>query len=279
MHQTYNAQHNGEGVQLPKYGQQLLDIHQNAIPGVTRPEEGEISVSVDGRDNRQPSNMTYEDMERQRARERYEEYLDEQDSDKLPNAFDLGAKRNLLHLFGHSPLLWPLPIINTTGDGWSWEASPKWIQARERLSQERDEQRQREQAAGWGTETPVFVQNTTYTPDDLGVTRQYLAPSPALSAGRRTPSKADRVLGRDPNLYADEPPTSLPMRKLSPYGAEVEDDYDTSSDEDAAKEQRAMNVVTNGAWARSGASGLLRKPTNSRLSPTSQSAHHDDEVD
>ncbi|KAK6084762.1 DHHC zinc finger domain-containing protein [Seiridium cupressi] len=275
MHHTYNAQHNGEGVALPKYGQQLLDIHQNAIPGVTRPEEGEIRVSMDGGD----ANMSYEEMERQRARQRYEEYLDEQDSEKLPNAFDLGAKRNLLHLFGHKPLLWPLPIINTTGDGWSWEASPKWIQARERLFREREEQRQREQAAGWGSETPVFARSPAYTPEENGVTRQYLVPSPAPSNGRRTPSKADRVLGRDPNLYADEPATSLPMRKLSPHGADIEDDYDTSSDEEAAAERRAMNVVTNGGWARRGASGLLRKPTNSSSSPTSPLAHHDDGVD
>ncbi|KAI1863707.1 uncharacterized protein JN550_009407 [Neoarthrinium moseri] len=280
MQHQFVAQHNGEGVPLPKYGQQLLDIHANALPGVTRPEEGEVRISVDGgHEDRMPPNMSYEDMERQRARRRYEEYLDEQDSEKLPNAFDLGAKRNLLHLFGPSALLWFFPIINTSGNGWSWEASPKWEQARERLARERDEQRQREQAAGWGNETPQFVRSPAYAPEDVGVTRQFLA-SPVPSAGRRTPSKADRVLGRDPNLYADEPSTSVSMRKLTPHGVEMDDDYDTSSDEDqAAAEHRAMNVVTNGRWARNGASGLLRKPTNSRLSPTSASAQHDDEVD
>jgi len=66
---------------------------------------------------------TYDAMERARARARYEEYLDEQDSEKLPSAFDLGWKRNLVHLFGPSRILWALPICNTTGDGWSWEPS------------------------------------------------------------------------------------------------------------------------------------------------------------
>lgn len=282
MQHQYSAQHNGEGMTLPRYGQQLLDIHANALPGVTRPEEGEIRVSADGGDAPLPMNMTYEEMERQRARKRYEEYLDEQDSEKLPNAFDLGAKRNLLHLFGHSPWLWWFPIINTTGDGWSWEASPKWALARERLAREREEQRQREQAAGWGSnETPNFIRNSAYTTDDIGVTRQYLAsPPPTSHNGRRTPSKADRVLGRDPNLYADEPPTSVSMRKLSPGGADIEDEYETSSDEEQAeRENRAMNVVTNGKWAKNGASGLLRKSSKNDPASTALLSHHDEGVD
>jgi len=65
----------------------------------------------------------YDAMERARARARYEEYLDEQDSEKLPSAFDLGWRRNLSHLFGPTKGLWALPVCNTTGDGWSWEPS------------------------------------------------------------------------------------------------------------------------------------------------------------
>ncbi|KAH8664260.1 DHHC zinc finger domain-containing protein [Xylariales sp. PMI_506] len=279
LQHQYTAQHNGEGVALPKYGQQLLDIHANALPGITRPEEGDVRVSTDrGGYNRPPAGLSYEEMERYRSRKRYEEYLDEQDSEKLPNAFNLGIKKNLLHLFGPSPLLWPFPICNTTGNGWSWEPSPQWLAARERIARERDEQRQREQAAGWGSETPNFIQNTSYTTQDVGVTRQYLAsPSPS-NTGRKTPSKADRVLGRDPNLYADEPSSSVSMRKLSPYGVDIEDEYDTSSDEEQA-EQRAMNVVTNGAWARSGASGLLSKSNKRPIASPNPSAPTDDEVD
>jgi hypothetical protein len=278
LQHQFVAQHNGEGVPLPKYGQQLLDIHANALPGVTRPEEGEVRVNAGGSYNdHPPAHQSYDEMERYRARKRYEEYLDEQDSEKLPNAFDLGAKKNLLHLFGPSPLLWFFPIINTTGDGWSWEASPKWLDARDRLSREREDQRQREQAAGWGAETPTFVRSPAYAPEEVGITRQYLT-SPAVSTGRRTPSKADRVLGRDPNLYVDEPPTSVSMRKLSANGTDIEDEYDISSDEEEA-EERALNVVTNGGWARSGASGVLRKPPKKNASATSLLARDDEGVD
>ncbi|KAH9904653.1 palmitoyltransferase PFA3 [Xylariomycetidae sp. FL2044] len=278
LRKQFIAQHNGGGIPLPRYGQQLVDIHANALPGVTRPEEGEMIQSRD--DSPGPQALSYEDMERYRARKRYEEYMDEQDSEKLPNAFDLGLKRNLQHLFGPIPWLWFLPIINTTGDGWTWEASPKWIAARERIARDRDEQRQRERAAGWGEpETPVFA---SYPDQSQGAGRHYLTPAvPSPSNGRRTPSKADRVLGRDPNLYADEPSTSVSMRTLNRQGQAVGDDLELDTDDDDDVESKAMNVVTNGGWARSGASGLLRKPSRSMnsLSPNHVARDDDDGVD
>ncbi|KAI1084174.1 palmitoyltransferase PFA3 [Whalleya microplaca] len=280
LQHQFVAQHNGEGVPLPRYGQQLLDIHANALPGITRPEEGEVRES---RGDGIP-HMSYEDLERYRTRKRYEEYMDEQDSEKLPNAFDLGPKRNFLHLFGPSPALWFFPIINTTGDGWNWEASPKWVAARERIARDREEQRQRERAAGWGDPDPHY---TPEPPVRLSGTGRHDLTSPTQSNGRRTPSKADRVLGRDPNLYVDEPPNSVSMRTLNKQGVEIEDDYSTSSDAEDA-ESKAMNVVTNGGWARSGASGLLRKPSRTTYSSANASANAsstsllskiDDEVD
>jgi palmitoyltransferase len=85
-------------------------------------------------------------------------------------------------------------------------------------------------------------------------------------------------------MYADElapqaEGQDVSLRRLSPAGRTVEDDggyvdddlFDTSSDEEeAAKripsqvsraeaERTALNLVTNGGWGRSGASGLLRK--------------------
>ncbi|CAJ2507222.1 Uu.00g084080.m01.CDS01 [Anthostomella pinea] len=273
MQHQFEAQHNGEGVQLPRYGQQLLDIHANALPGVTRPEEGEVRPNSNAG---MPPQLSYEDMERYRARKRYEEYMDEQDSERLPSAFDLGVKRNLLHLFGPSPMLWFVPIINTTGNGWSWEPSPRWLAAREQIAHDRDEQRHRERAAGWGEpEAPVV---STHAEQPNGAGRHYLA-SPSPSNGRRTPSKADRILGRDPNLYVDEPPTSVSMRTLDRRGHDVEGDVDTSTDDEDA-EHAAMNLVTNGGWARSGASGLLRKSSrgNNATSP-SFTARDDEGVD
>ena len=73
---------------------------------------------------------SYASLEEQRERDRYASYLDEQESEKLPNAFDLGWKRNLMHVFGNKPMLWWLPVCNSSGDGWVWETSPKWIEAR-----------------------------------------------------------------------------------------------------------------------------------------------------
>ncbi|KAK1756917.1 Palmitoyltransferase PFA3 [Echria macrotheca] len=323
MQQTFINQHTpGQGVSLPKYGQQLLDIHQNALPGITRPEEGEEFRSASGFTDSAVSSaspelqagsrrFTYDEMERYRARKRYEEYLDEEDSTKLPNAFDLGPRRNLLHLFGPSPWLWGLPVCNTTGDGWSWEPNPKWIEARERLANERQEQRERERAAGWGAEdTPV--QTPTWPPAQQpqgGAGRHFLQPShsssntsssshtysasnpslhPSLSPGRRTPSKADRILGRDPTMYSDDFPgggrDAVSMRRLSPTGRALDDlEYDDGEDdlmgdgrtqkeqEQAEAEQRAMNVVTNGRWARGGASSFLGRG-GGLVSPTTPPA-------
>lgn len=298
----------GEGVPLPRYGQQLIDIQNNNIHGVARPEEGEEMRSPYNSSSTSNSSstfssgpmlegsrhITYDDMQRYQAQKRYEEYLDEVDSTKLPHAFDLGAKANLLHLFGPTPWLWPFPICNTIGDGWSWEPSPKWIEARDKIARDREEQRAREARAGWGEPEPPVNQ---HQPAVAGAGRHYLSPQPSqrqspspksISSGRRTPSKADRILGRDPNLYADE---SINMRRLSPAGRTLrqeddlreEDLFDTSSDEEevtkskpkadgkpahdsrADAERRALNLVTNGGWGRSGASGLLRKsPTMER---------------
>lgn len=200
--------------------------------------------------------MSYDEMERQRSRKRYEEYLDEEDSSKLPNAFDLGWRRNLIHLFGPTPWLWFFPVPNTIGDGWAWEASPKWVDARDRLRREREEQRAREVTAGWGgygaddddeDEPPVITRS-------YGSGRHYPASNPSEHEGsiavaaaakggnRRPTSKADRILGRDPSLYVDAP-QNVPMARLSPRSRTVEeeldefDDYDDDDDDQEATDQ------------------------------------------
>ena len=288
VRKTFHQAHNpANGV--PQAAQQFVDFHANAVPGVTRPEEGEERRTMElprlqNLDGARPVHMTYHEMEAQRSRKRYEDYLDEQDSSKLPNAFDLGWRRNLRHLFGPVPWLWALPICNTTGDGWAWEASPKWIAARERLRAEREEQRAREIHAGWGVDEADSEPPTITRVHATGAGRHY-PPTPPGS-GRRTPSKADRVLGRDPNLYADGP-QDVPLRRLSPRGRTIEDELDEIDNEEEAQHQQqhhfeqedsqhrhhhqqssaarqeaehnAMNVVTNGGWGRGGASGMLRK--------------------
>ncbi|KAH6845416.1 DHHC palmitoyltransferase-domain-containing protein [Chaetomium sp. MPI-CAGE-AT-0009] len=288
MHRTYINQHTpGQGVALPSYGQQLLDIHQNALPGITRPEEGEeLRPDPSRTPRRQPTpdapdieygspsrrtgrepdlqagtrRFTPDEMERYRARRRYEEYLDEQDSTRLPNAFDLGPRRNLLHLFGHNPWLWPVPVCNTTGDGWTWEPNPAWVGARERLAREREQQAERERAAGWGVAddgyddndynndgegngrgrealSPPSPSTATTTTTQRAKLRPRPSPSATTMAGRKTPSKADRILGRDPNLYTDgvtsnnnSPANSgeaVSLRRLNPStGRTIEDELD-----------------------------------------------------
>ncbi|OAQ88119.1 palmitoyltransferase PFA3 [Purpureocillium lilacinum] len=269
LRKTYNHAHNPAN-HLPQAAQQFVDFHTNALPGVTRPEEGEERpFEMDGS---RPVQMSYDDLERQQSRKRYEEYLDEQESEKLPNAFDLGWKRNLQHLMGPVPALWFFPICNTTGDGWSWEPSPKWIEAREEMRAERERQRQREISAGWGA-----PDDDPYAPA-VGNGNAIAQAGPASHGGWRPPSKADRVLGRDPNLYADGTQT-MQMQRLTPKGRNLEDDLlDTDDENDAAAaageangpspgtgsrdeaERRALDVVTNGrGWGRGGASGMLRK--------------------
>lgn len=180
---------------------------------------------------------SYEEIERTRARDRYEEYLDEQDSEKLPSAFDLGWKRNLGHLFGPKPLLWFFPVCNTTGDGWIWEPSPKWLEARERISQEREAQKQREIAAGWGGPvSPAFPPPQ----QELGASRHYASSKPSRSS-----SKADRILGRDPGQFTDFEPNSHSLRTLNSQGRDEE--YDSSSDEDEAA-QRVLDRKAAKGW-------------------------------
>lgn len=183
QHQQHQREMNGgyASTATPSYGEQLREIHANVLPGVTRPEEGieEDNDDYDDENNnpyRHPKHhshnnnqnqnhsgfnmhpgtaqsslqMSYAAMERQRERDRYEAYLDEQDSEKLPHAFDLGWRNNLRHLFGDRKWLWLLPICTTTGDGWHWEPSPKWLAAREDLRRRREDRRRREeQNIGW----------------------------------------------------------------------------------------------------------------------------------
>lgn len=142
---------------------QLREIHANVLPGITRPEEGEEQSSP----ARDSLRRNWQDREFMHERERYDDYLDERDSEKLPNAFDLGWRRNLRHVFGEQLFLWPLPVCNTTGDGWKWEASQTWIEAHAELAKER-EARAREnemftRESGWHKGPVVDFRNNTST--------------------------------------------------------------------------------------------------------------------
>lgn len=297
LRKTFNQAHDPAN-HIPQAAQQFVDFHANSLPGITRPEEGEERRTVElprsyPPDGSRPVQRSFAEMERDQRRKRYEEYLDEQDSEKLPNAFDLGWKRNLRHLLGPVPAFWFLPICNTTGDGWAWEASPTWVDARDRLASDREEQRAREVSAGWGTpdDAPRDPYDAPQHPYDApgaipqrpdGAGRHFVSPPSGIA---KPPSKADRVLGRDPNLYADV----VPLRRLSPRGRTIDDeladiDDDDDFDEDSAPpksreeaERRAMDVVTNGGWNRGGASGLLRNGSSQSSLSRSMSPRFQDE--
>ena len=138
---------------LQRAGEQILEFHANAVPGATRMEEGEehaspppstirrpepVSASFSGSNGSPAQNalrkhMDFADLERQRESRQYEDYVDEEESSKLPNAFDLGWRRNLFHVLGPNILLWPLPILNTTGNGWQWELNETWVHASQEI--------------------------------------------------------------------------------------------------------------------------------------------------
>ena len=226
-----------EGVQGHSYRQQLAEIHANAIPGVTRDEEGEETLpdrEMDRSPAQQALRRTYNDMERSRERERYEEYLEQQDSEKMPNAFDLGWRRNLRNLFGEKPLLWFIPVCNSVGDGWHWEPSQKWLEAREDLKRRRETQWNQDHH--WGDR-----HDSRYAPEymDDGV----------------EPRRADVVPNATQKKYfndsLDNDSTSSKMslqtlrrRESFDEGSEIDepDDYDASSDEEEHRISKQRNA-------------------------------------
>ncbi len=235
------------------YGQQLAEIHANAVPGVTREEEGEEMISGGDIEEalmaRESLQRNYNDLEQSRERERYEDYLDEQDSEKLPNAFDHGWRRNLRHLFGDKPLLWLLPVCTTSGDGWRWEPSRRWLDAREEVRRKREnqwrEQQQRERDAGTGHERDESFQSQRLErwPPREDSERHYLTTSNGLvavpSSGSRSPGKADKLLGRSPNGYFDDhsPSSRMSMKTLRRRGSFDGSTADEESDEDSSDDE------------------------------------------
>lgn len=263
---------NGDGGQ--SYGQQLAEIHANALPGVTRPEEGEAMLANDDLEAASPPNAkrslqrNYNERERSRERERYENYLDEQDSDKLPNAFDLGWRRNLLHLLGNRPLLWLLPFCNTSGDGWHWEPNAKWLEAREALRRQREDQWQEELDRGrteHGSAPRVPHGYPQKRPGREESDRHYLTTSNGVitvpGSGTRSPNKADLILGRtdeyfDRSFDEGSPSSRMSMKTLRRRGSfsgsdDDDDNYIVSSDD----ERRMPRASPPGAHQRAESGG------------------------
>jgi len=127
-------------------GDHLQVLHANVLPGVTRPEEGEgqtpprfpPSSSLTPSPATNSLRRSYAELEHSREVARHEAYLDEQDAKKLPHAFDLGWRRNLVNVFGTRLALAWLPTCNTPGDGWHWKVSEKFKNANEQLAQAKE---------------------------------------------------------------------------------------------------------------------------------------------
>ncbi|KAF1815639.1 zf-DHHC-domain-containing protein [Eremomyces bilateralis CBS 781.70] len=235
--------------QLHNLGGHLRDMHANAVPGVTRPEEGEersspstsISYSHPSQSLQQtpltrlepmnpysrsrptsaldhtsalassPSNppssspSPYDVAERQREADRYRAYLDEKDASRLPNAFDLGWRRNLGTVFGPSRLLWFFPICNSEGDGWVWEPSEKWLRERDQLYNERMA------ASGVGMQGGYAAGgHYSHAAPDQPVWNGSPTPLQNLSVNQRYPTPVTTAIATDEEDYAssDEEDTS-----------------------------------------------------------------------
>ena len=241
---------NGEGGK--SYGQQLAEIHANVLPGVTRQEEGESMLTDDdlehGSQAQRSLRRDYREIERSRERERYENYMDEKDSEKLPHAFDLGWRRNLYLLFGPRPLLWGIPICNSSGDGWHWEHSPEWMKEREAIRHERERQWLEERGTHGHTNGPHKPNGYSQEwPARDDSERHYLTTSNGVMnvpvSGSRSPGKADHILGRTDEYFDRDhddgsPSSRMSMKTLRRRGSfegssDGEDDgYELSSDDE-----------------------------------------------
>lgn len=222
-------------------GDQLKEIHANALPGVLRPEEGEDSrattpapvthqtafqnpAASTGSPARDSLHRSFASLEDQRERDRYAAYLDEQDSEKLPNAFDMGWRRNLMHVFGNQPLLWGLPVCNTSGDGWQWAVSPKWIAAREDIAQHRAMAKQREQAQWNGNGNGNGIGQPPTQP--LPKRQEFLKWMPGQGfVDRNTSIRTAKASG----LPASPPPNTSPSRRTA-NGRNLSRDHSAPSD-------------------------------------------------
>ncbi|KAJ5525148.1 hypothetical protein N7494_011798 [Penicillium frequentans] len=258
---------------LQGYGNQIIDAHANAIPGVTRAEEGEERLSpapygpgqgpnfhhADLPNN--PNNLSpaqqalsrsYADMERQREHDRYQQYLNEEDSEKTPSAFDHGWRRNLLHLFGDRPLLWAIPVCTTTGDGWRWEPSPRFLEARERLRLRRAQEARDEQQYL----RDLYQRNMNNSHAWIGGAGAG-AGTGNMNAGTGTsvsPAQPSWIANRNRQEAHERPPTSVSMQTLAPASprprpgdSDFEDEPDIESNglldpEAAARPARARDT-------------------------------------
>ena len=234
--------------------ERLKEIHANALPGVLRPEEGEVSfrsspsgtpgpqnsIPASGSPARASLQRSYAAMEAQRERDRYNMYLDEMDSQKMPNAFDLGWKRNFIHVFGDEPFYWWLPMCNTSGDGWSWEVSPKWAEARDRVARER-EARLRADAA-------IQRQLSFEAPPRQSNWRQGPSPGYVDHAGNTSRGYVNEWSSPSRPINGTTSVQMQPLDRQTGFSDDATDQYDTSSDENGRPSSTGPRQEDTANW-------------------------------
>lgn len=238
-----DSENNSLGQILQGYGQQIIDAHANAIPGVTRAEEGEERSSPAPRSQQEyPSGLeshatgtpaqqalrrSYHELESQRELRQYEEYLETKHSESMPNPYDHGWRNNLRHLFGENPWLWALPVCNTIGDGWHWEPSREFLETREKIRLERER------------ELNEWLQRQRQYNHDYWFNFQGDEHGQPMYASQSLPINHGGGLRHQPQLSHagsyDRPSTGVSMKTLRPMSPRRHDDsdyYDSSSDEE-----------------------------------------------
>ncbi|KAK6543086.1 palmitoyltransferase for Vac8p [Orbilia ellipsospora] len=222
-----------------------------------------------------------------RERDRYNEFLIEVTSSQMPNAFDLGWKKNFVHVFGTQALLWFIPVRNSIGDGWTWETSQRWKDAQremqERRKRENAAEQERMRRAGWGGDDieeatpngPGANNNNNGGGPYTGFTRQAVTglPSPADPGA----SKVARILGAreeefshglggsrySPKVAMANREVTMKMQDLKKKKHlvmsrdELSEDEDDDDDEyeDSSDEEEFDNKKKNGESSKSAAAG------------------------
>ncbi|EPS44756.1 hypothetical protein H072_1279 [Dactylellina haptotyla CBS 200.50] len=217
-----------------------------------------------------------------RERDRYNEFLVEVTSSQMPNAFDLGWKKNFMHVFGPQALLWFLPVRNSIGDGWDWETSQKWKDAQrdmqERRRRENAAEQERMRRAGWGGDDIEEAAVPGNGHAGSGANGAYPAWTRQAATGQPSPadmgsSKAARILGAREEEFSHglggsrySPKVALANKEVTTrmqdlkkkkrvvmsrdeLSDEDSDNYDTSSDEAEfdAKRKNGESSKSNGS--------------------------------
>jgi hypothetical protein len=224
--QTQNSQHHAQRTYVDDdnhtLGEQMRDFGMAAAEAtgfISQPDDADARMSP--AQSSLQRTYDWDNAERQRERDRYNDYLDEIDNEKLPNAFDYGWRRNFEMVMGPDKILWFLPICNSLGDGWLWEPSSKWKDASERLRLGR-EARNRED------------ENQKRIREQMQVPPQKMVPrGPTYEQRGPLVQHARSSSGRETPVRGFNTPTSR--------GREGDDyDYDTSSDEEDIEGRKLM---------------------------------------